>query len=43
MYPKCFDVKPSQLMLFGLPAANLGAEILRKMAETEGGAPPAKP
>lgn len=82
MYPKCFDVKTSQLMLFGillalmgdaarlhaiaarragasweelsavvglaylfrgLPAANLGAEILQKMAETEGGAPPAKP
>jgi alkylhydroperoxidase/carboxymuconolactone decarboxylase family protein YurZ len=77
MYPTCFDVKTSQLMLFGillalmgdaarlhaiaarragasweelsavvglaylfrgLPAANLGAEILQKMAEAEGGA-----
>lgn len=77
MYPTCFDVKTSQLMLFGillalmgdaarlhaiaarragasweelsavvglaylfrgLPAANLGAEILQKMAEGEGGA-----
>jgi 4-carboxymuconolactone decarboxylase len=77
MYPACFDVKTSQLMLFGillalmgdaarlhaiaarragasweelsaitglaylfrgLPAANLGAEILQKMAEAEGGA-----
>jgi alkylhydroperoxidase/carboxymuconolactone decarboxylase family protein YurZ len=76
MYPPCFDVKTSQLMLFGillglmgdaarlhavaarragasweelsavvglaylfrgLPAANLGAEILQKMAEAEGG------
>jgi 4-carboxymuconolactone decarboxylase len=76
MYPACFDVKTSQLMLFGillalmgdaarlhaiaarragasweelhamvglaylfrgLPAANLGAEILLKMAEAEGG------
>jgi alkylhydroperoxidase/carboxymuconolactone decarboxylase family protein YurZ len=75
MYPSCFDVKTSQLMLFGillalmgdaarlhalaarragasweelhavvglaylfrgLPAANLGAEILLKMAEEEG-------
>jgi len=83
MYPTCFDVKTSQLMLFGillalmgdaarlhaiaarragasweelsavvgltylfrgLPAANLGAEILQKMAETEGGAAaPSKP
>jgi alkylhydroperoxidase/carboxymuconolactone decarboxylase family protein YurZ len=79
MYPACFDVKTSQLMLFGillalmgdaarlhaiaarragasweelsavvglaylfrgLPAANLGAEILQKMAETEVDAPP---
>jgi alkylhydroperoxidase/carboxymuconolactone decarboxylase family protein YurZ len=78
MYPGCFDVKTTQLMLFGillalmgdaarlhaiaarragasweelsavvglaylfrgLPAANLGAEILQKMAETEGGGP----
>jgi len=77
MYPACFDVKTTQLMLFGillalmgdaarlhaiaarragasweelsavvglaylfrgLPAANLGAEILQKMAEAEGGA-----
>src|SRR5262245_26453936 len=77
MYPACFDVKTSQLMLFGillalmgdaarlhaiaarragasweelsaviglaylfrgLPAANLGAEILQKLAEAEGGA-----
>jgi 4-carboxymuconolactone decarboxylase len=77
MYPACFDVKTSQLMLFGillalmgdaarlhaiaarragasweelsaviglaylfrgLPAANLGAEILQKIAEAEGGA-----
>ena len=75
MYPACFDVKTSQLMLFGIllalmgdaarlhaiaarragasweelhavtglaylfrgmPAANLGAEILMKMAEAEG-------
>jgi 4-carboxymuconolactone decarboxylase len=83
MYPTCFDVKTSQLMLFGillalmgdaarlhaiaarragasweelsavvgltylfrgLPAANLGAEILQKMAESEGGAAaPLKP
>jgi 4-carboxymuconolactone decarboxylase len=83
MYPTCFDVKTSQLMLFGillalmgdaarlhaiaarragasweelsavvgltylfrgLPAANLGAEILQKMAESEGGAAaPSKP
>jgi 4-carboxymuconolactone decarboxylase len=83
MYPTCFDVKTSQLMLFGillalmgdaarlhaiaarragasweelsavvglaylfrgLPAANLGAEILQKMAEGEGGAPaPSQP
>jgi hypothetical protein len=81
MYPACFDVKTSQLMLFGillalmgdaarlhglaarragasweelhavvglaylfrgLPAANLGAEILQKMAEAErAAAPPA--
>lgn len=81
MYPACFDVKTTQLMLFGillalmgdaarlhaiaarragasweelhavvglaylfrgLPAANLGAEILLKLAETEGAvAPPA--
>jgi hypothetical protein len=79
MNPACFDVKTSQLMLFGillalmgdaarlhglaarragasweelhavvglaylfrgLPAANLGAEILQKMAETEGAAAP---
>jgi 4-carboxymuconolactone decarboxylase len=79
MYPACFDVKTSQLMLFGillalmgdaarlhgiaarragasweelsavvglaylfrgLPAANLGAEILQKMAEAESDAPP---
>jgi alkylhydroperoxidase/carboxymuconolactone decarboxylase family protein YurZ len=78
MYPACFDVKTSQLMLFGillalmgdaarlhaiaarragasweelsavvgltslfrgLPAANLGAEILQKLAEAEGGRP----
>ena len=77
MYPKCFDVKTSQLMLFGillalmgdaarlhalaarragasweelsavvslaflfrgLPAANLGAEIIQKMAADEGSA-----
>lgn len=77
MYPACFDVKTTQLMLFGillalmgdaarfhalaarragatweelhavvglaylfrgLPAANLGAEILLKLAETEGSA-----
>jgi alkylhydroperoxidase/carboxymuconolactone decarboxylase family protein YurZ len=77
MYPACFDVKTSQLMLFGillalmsdaarlhaiaarragasweelsavvglaylfrgLPAANLGAEVLQKLAEAEGGA-----
>jgi alkylhydroperoxidase/carboxymuconolactone decarboxylase family protein YurZ len=76
MYPACFDVKTSQLMLFGillalmgdaarlhavaarragasweelnavvglaylfrgLPAANLGSEILLKVAEAEGG------
>jgi len=83
MYPTCFDVKTSQLMLFGillalmgdaarlhaiaarragasweelsavvslaflfrgLPAANLGAEIIQKMAEAERGAPaPSKP
>jgi 4-carboxymuconolactone decarboxylase len=82
MYPACFDVKTSQLMLFGillalmgdaarlhaiaarragatweelsavvslaflfrgLPAANLGAEIIQKLAETESGAPAAKP
>jgi 4-carboxymuconolactone decarboxylase len=83
MYPTCFDVKTSQLMLFGillalmgdaarlhaiaarragasweelsaviglaylfrgLPAANLGAEILQKMAEVEGAATtPSKP
>jgi 4-carboxymuconolactone decarboxylase len=82
MYPACFDVKTSQLMLFGillalmgdaarlhaiaarragatweelsavvglaflfrgLPAANLGAEIIQKLAEVEGGAPVAKP
>jgi alkylhydroperoxidase/carboxymuconolactone decarboxylase family protein YurZ len=82
MYPACFDVKTTQLMLFGillalmgdaarlhaiaarragasweelsavvglaylfrgLPAANLGAEILQKMAEAEGGAPAASP
>jgi alkylhydroperoxidase/carboxymuconolactone decarboxylase family protein YurZ len=84
MYPACFDVKTSQLMLFGillalmgdaarlhaiaarragasweelsavvgltylfrgLPAANLGAEILQKMAEAErgGGPPSSKP
>ena len=83
MYPTCFDVKTTQLMLFGillalmgdaarlhaiaarragasweelsavvglaylfrgLPAANLGAEILQKMAEAEGGAPaPSQP
>jgi len=82
MYPACFDVKTSQLMLFGillalmgdaarlhaiaarragasweelsavvglaflfrgLPAANLGAEIIQKLAETEGGAPAARP
>jgi alkylhydroperoxidase/carboxymuconolactone decarboxylase family protein YurZ len=78
MYPACFDVKTTQLMLFGillalmgdaarlhaiaarragasweelsavvglaylfrgLPAANLGAEILHKLAEAEGVAP----
>jgi alkylhydroperoxidase/carboxymuconolactone decarboxylase family protein YurZ len=78
MYPACFDVKTSQLMLFGillalmgdaarlhaiaarragasweelsavvslaflfrgLPAANLGAEIIQKIAEAERGAP----
>jgi 4-carboxymuconolactone decarboxylase len=82
MYPACFDVKTSQLMLFGillalmgdaarlhaiaarragatweelsavvglaflfrgLPAANLGAEIIQKLAEVEDGAPVAKP
>jgi 4-carboxymuconolactone decarboxylase len=82
MYPACFDVKTSQLMLFGillalmgdaarlhaiaarragatweelsavvslaflfrgLPAANLGAEIIEKLAEAESGAPAAKP
>jgi alkylhydroperoxidase/carboxymuconolactone decarboxylase family protein YurZ len=83
MYPTCFDVKTSQLMLFGillalmgdaarlhaiaarragasweelsavvslaflfrgLPAANLGAEIIQKMAEAERSAPtPSKP
>jgi alkylhydroperoxidase/carboxymuconolactone decarboxylase family protein YurZ len=83
MYPTCFDVKTSQLMLFGillalmgdaarlhaiaarragasweelsavvslaflfrgLPAANLGAEIIQKMAEAERGTPaPSKP
>ncbi len=83
MYPTCFDVKTSQLMLFGillalmgdaarlhaiaarragasweelsavvslaflfrgLPAANLGAEIIQKLAEAERGAPaPSKP
>jgi alkylhydroperoxidase/carboxymuconolactone decarboxylase family protein YurZ len=81
MYPACFDVKTTQLMLFGillalmgdaarlhaiaarragaswqelsaivglaylfrgLPAANLGAEILQKLAEAEG-APPSRP
>jgi 4-carboxymuconolactone decarboxylase len=80
MYPACFDVKTSQLMLFGillalmsdaarlhaiaarragasweelsavvglaylfrgLPAANLGAEILQKLAEAGGAAAPA--
>ena len=80
MYPACFDVKTSQLMLFGIllalmgdaarlhavaarragasweelhavvglaylfrgmPAANLGAEVLLKMAEAEGHAAPA--
>lgn len=79
MYPSCFDVKTSQLMLFGillalmgdaarlhaiaarragasweelsavvslaflfrgLPAANLGAEIIQKIAADEGGAAP---
>ena len=79
MYPTCFDVKTTQLMLFGillalmgdaarlhaiaarragasweelsavvglaylfrgLPAANLGAEIVQKMAEGEGSAAP---
>lgn len=79
MYPACFDVKTSQLMLFGIllalmgdaarlhaiaarragasweelhavvglaylfrgmPAANLGAEILLKLAEGEGAAAP---
>jgi 4-carboxymuconolactone decarboxylase len=79
MYPACFDVKTSQLMLFGIllalmgdaarlhavaarragaswdelhavtglaylfrgmPAANLGAEIIAKLAEAEGGAAP---
>jgi 4-carboxymuconolactone decarboxylase len=82
MYPACFDVKTSQLMLFGillalmgdaarlhataarragatweelsavvglaflfrgLPAANLGAEIIQKLAETESAAAAAKP
>jgi alkylhydroperoxidase/carboxymuconolactone decarboxylase family protein YurZ len=82
MYPACFDVKTSQLMLFGillalmgdaarlhaiaarragasweelsavvglaylfrgLPAANLGAEILQKIAEAEGGSRPRPP
>ena len=82
MYPACFDVKTSQLMLFGillalmgdaarlhaiaarragasweelsavvglaflfrgLPAANLGAEIIQKLAEAESGATAAKP
>jgi 4-carboxymuconolactone decarboxylase len=82
MYPACFDVKTSQLMLFGillalmsdaarlhaiaarragatweelsavvsltflfrgLPAANLGAEVLRKIAEAESGGPAGKP
>ena len=82
MYPACFDVKTSQLMLFGillalmsdaarlhaiaarragatweelsavvsltflfrgLPAANLGAEVLQKIAEAESGGPAAKP
>jgi 4-carboxymuconolactone decarboxylase len=82
MYPTCFDVKTSQLMLFGillalmgdaarlhaiaarragasweelsavvglaflfrgLPAANLGAEILQKIAETERGAAASSP
>jgi alkylhydroperoxidase/carboxymuconolactone decarboxylase family protein YurZ len=83
MYPTCFDVKTSQLMLFGilvalmggaarlhaiaarrvgtsweelsavvglaflfrgLPAANLGAEIIQKLAEAERGtAAPPKP
>jgi 4-carboxymuconolactone decarboxylase len=82
MYPRCFDVKTSQLMLFGillalmgdaarlhaiaarragasweelsavaglaylfrgLPAANLGAEILQKMAEAESAARGAQP
>jgi 4-carboxymuconolactone decarboxylase len=82
MYPECFDVKTSQLMLFGillalmgdaarlhaiaarragatweelsavvglaflfrgLPAANLGAEIIQKLAEAESGAAAAKP
>ena len=82
MYPACFDVKTSQLMLFGillallsdaarlhaiaarragatweelsavvsltflfrgLPAANLGAEVLQKIAEAEGGASAARP
>jgi alkylhydroperoxidase/carboxymuconolactone decarboxylase family protein YurZ len=82
MYPACFDVKTSQLMLFGillalmsdaarlhaiaarragasweelsavtglaflfrgLPAANLGAEILQKLVEGERAAAPAKP
>jgi alkylhydroperoxidase/carboxymuconolactone decarboxylase family protein YurZ len=82
MNPACFDVKTSQLMLFGillalmgdaarlhaiaarragatweelsavvslaflfrgLPAANLGAEIIQKLAEAESGAPSAKP
>jgi alkylhydroperoxidase/carboxymuconolactone decarboxylase family protein YurZ len=77
MYPACFDVKTSQLMLFGIllalvsdaarlhaiaarragasweelsavvglaylfrgmPAANLGAELLQKIAESEGAA-----
>jgi len=79
MYPACFDVKTSQLMLFGIllalmgdaarlhaiaarragasweelhavvglaylfrgmPAANLGAEVLSKLAEAEGAAAP---
>jgi 4-carboxymuconolactone decarboxylase len=82
MYPACFDVKTSQLMLFGillalmsdaarlhaiaarragatweelsavvsltflfrgLPAANLGAEVLQKIAEAESGGPAGKP
>jgi alkylhydroperoxidase/carboxymuconolactone decarboxylase family protein YurZ len=82
MYPACFDVKTSQLMLFGillalmsdaarlhaiaarragasweelsavvglaylfrgLPAANLGSEILQRMAEAGDAAPAARP